>query len=559
MISDHYSYKYASDVISNKISAPKYVKKQCKEFKKNADGKNKKYCIDEEKVILIDSLLKLMVMPNGLRAGESIYNCMSGFQFFFIVAVLCTVHRNHIDKRRYQVAILEICRKNGKTILIAIIFILLMLLEPKFAKLFSVAPDGSLSREIKSAMEEIIKSSPALSDGKKFLIRRDSIQCCITDIKYVPLNYSNSRLDGKLPTVFLIDETGALPNSYAIEAMKSGQLTILNKLGCIISTKYPKINNPFEDEVDYAKKVLDGLIVDETLFALLYEPDDKTYWETNDDILRHSNPLALDIPMIWDDLLGKRERAIEMPSVRENFLTKHCNIIYQGVGTESYVDVEDLRKCKVKNIDWRGKEVYLGLDLAITTDNCSFSMAAEEDGQILAMSKAFIPEDMIETKNKVEKLNYHEFIKEGVCYKCGDRTVDYGFIEDIIMKVEETYGVTVIGIGYDRYNCLSTAQKLERAGYTTVEVKQHSSVLHPPTKLLEELILQKRFQYEANKLLEINFQNAKCTYDTNMNRYVNKKKSSGKVDMVVSLLNALYLLQQSVMLSEDMDWSVQII
>ena len=248
-----------------------------------------------------------------------------------------------------------------------------------------------------------------------------------------------------------------------------------------------------------------------------------------------------------------------MPSVRENFLTKHCNIIYQGVGTESYVDVEDLRKCKVKDIDWRGKEVYLGLDLAITTDNCSFSMAAEEDGHILAMSKAFIPEDMIETKNKVEKLNYHEFIKEGVCYKCGDRTVDYGFIEDIIMKVEETYGVTVIGIGYDRYNCLSTAQKLERAGYTTVEVKQHSSVLHPPTKLLEELILQKRFQYEANKLLEINFQNAKCTYDTNMNRYVNKKKSSGKVDMVVSLLNALYLLQQSVMLSEDMDWSVQII
>ena len=559
MISDHYSYKYASNVISNKISAPKYVKKQCKEFKKNADGKNKKYCIDEEKVILIDSLLKLMVMPNGLRAGESIYNCMSGFQFFFIVAVLCTVHRNHTDKRRYQIAILEICRKNGKTILIAIIFILLMLLEPKFAKLFSVAPDGSLSREIKSAMEEIIKSSPALNDGKKFLIRRDSIQCCITDIKYVPLNYSNSRLDGKLPTVFLIDETGALPNSYAIEAMKSGQLTILNKLGCIISTKYPKINNPFEDEVDYAKKVLDGLIVDDTLFALLYEPDDKTYWETNDDILKHSNPLALDIPMIWDDLLGKRERAIEMPSVRENFLTKHCNIIYQGVGTESYVDVEDLRKCKVKDIDWRGKEVYLGLDLAITTDNCSFSMAAEEDGHILAMSKAFIPEDMIETKNKVEKLNYHEFIKEGVCYKCGDRTVDYGFIEDIIMKVEETYGVTVIGIGYDRYNCLSTAQKLERAGYTTVEVKQHSSVLHPPTKLLEELILQKRFQYEANKLLEINFQNAKCTYDTNMNRYVNKKKSSGKVDMVVSLLNALYLLQQSVMLSEDMDWSVQII
>ena len=31
-----------------------------------------------------------------------------------------------------------------------------------------------------------------------------------------------------------------------------------------------------------------------------------------------------------------------------------------------------------------------------------------------------------------------------------------------------------------------------------------------------------------------------------MNMYVHKKKSRGKVDMVVSLINAMYLLQQDV-------------
>ena len=44
-------------------------------------------------------------------------------------------------------------------------------------------------------------------------------------------------------------------------------------------------------------------------------------------------------------------------------------------------------------------------------------------------------------------------------------------------------------------------------------------------------------------MLEINFENARCTKDTNLNQYVNKKKSAGKVDMVVSLINAMYLLQ----------------
>lgn len=40
----------------------------------------------------------------------------------------------------------------------------------------------------------------------------------------------------------------------AIEAMRSGQLNILNKLGCIISTKYPTADNPLEDEVSLFKK-----------------------------------------------------------------------------------------------------------------------------------------------------------------------------------------------------------------------------------------------------------------------------------------------------------------
>ena len=91
-----------------------------------------------------------------------------------------------------------------------------------------------------------------------------------------------------------------------------------------------------------------------------------------------------------------------------------------------------------------------------------------------------------------------------------------------------------------------------------VEIRQHSSVLHPPTKLLREKILTKEFQYSNNRLLEINFQNARCVYDTNKNQYVNKKKSTGKVDMVVGLINATYLLQQDYFLNQ-MDWTIQVL
>ena len=84
-----------------------------------------------------------------------------------------------------------------------------------------------------------------------------------------------------------------------------------------------------------------------------------------------------------------------------------------------------------------------------------------------------------------------------------------------------------------------------------VEIKQHSSVLHSPTKLLREKILSRKFAYDDNQLLEINFQNARCTQDTNLNKYVNKKRSAGKVDMVVALINAAYLAQQDMLFGSD--------
>jgi phage terminase large subunit-like protein len=111
----------------------------------------------------------------------------------------------------------------------------------------------------------------------------------------------------------------------------------------------------------------------------------------------------------------------------------------------------------------------------------------------------------------------------GACFECGDEVIDYGFVENFILNLEAKYGVEIVQIGYDRYNAISTIQKLEAAGYECVEIKQHSSVLHPPTKLLKELILKKCFQYDENLMLEINFQNARCTEDTNLNKYVNKK------------------------------------
>ena len=543
-------------------TTPKYVKLQMLDFMRIAEGKDDKYIISAKKVKQLENVLKILIMPKGLKAGKTLYDCTMGYQWLFYTAILCTVYRDSPNKRRYETGVLEICRKNFKTYTIATIFIILFLTEPKFSKFYSVAPDGALSREIREAISETLRSSPLVyeyKDAKRFKILRDYILFKPTQIRYEPLSFSTSRMDGRMANAFICDETGALNTNYPIEAMRSGQLNMTNKLGFVISTKYPTIDNPFEDEVAYSKKVLDGIEKDEQRFALLYEPDKTKGWETDDLILKQANPVALEIPEIWQDLIKKRAYAIAVESARENFVTKHCNIVYQGVGTETYIDTKDVRECKVANIDWQGRVVYLGLDLSETNDNTSVSMVGvDEDNNLLAESFAFIPEGRIIEKTVAEKVDYKELLKTGKVIACGDRVIDYSVVESFILGIEEKYGVKVQAIGYDRWNALSTAQKLENAGYNMVEIRQHSSVLHPPTKFLKEKILSKEFQYEENKLLEINFQNARCSYDTNKNLYVHKKKSKGKVDMVVSLINAVYLIQQDVFLNQ-MDFLIQVL
>lgn len=547
------AYEYCKNSIRKK-TCPKYVKIQMRDFMKICEGKDKKYIVSEKKVKQVENILKILIMPKGLKAGQTLYECTCGYQWLLYVASLCTVYRDNHSKRRYETCLLEISRKNFKTYTVATIFIILFLTEPNFSKFYSVAPDGTLSREIREAIAETIKSSPLLYEyqgNKRFKILRDYIMFKPTQTQYIPLSFSTSRMDGRLPNAYCADEVGALPTNYPVEAMRSGQLNILNKLGFIISTKYPTIDNPFESEVDYAKKVLDGLVTDETEFALLYEPDNPKKWETDDLVLKQSNPVALEIHEIYEDLLKKRARAIVEESARENFLTKHCNIIYQGAGTETYIDVKTVQECKVSNIDWSGRVVYLGLDLSETNDNTSVSMVSvDDDNNILADSWAFIPAGRVEEKTQFEKVNYQELAKKGHVIPCGDMVVDYSTVERFILDLEERLGVQIQAIGYDRWNALSTAQKLENEGYNLVEIKQHSSVLHPPTKLLKEKILNHEFKYMDNKLLEINFQNARCAYDTNKNMYVQKKRSKGKVDMVVSLIDATYLVQQDILFGD---------
>lgn len=551
------AYKYAkAAAVDNSGKTPKYVRRQCEQWLSIVDGDDEAAYFDEATYEKIEKLLQLMIHPD---LGCTMLEGLENYALLFIAALFCTKRQD--GRRYYTTGLLEIARKNFKTFTSAVIFIIALLICPKFSRLFSVAPDLNLSSELKVAIKKIVKSSPALE--KHIKVMRSEVRCRLTDTEYKPLAYSKDNLDGKLAHVFLADEVGGM-DSYPVEAMRSSQVVLIDKLGILISTQYPSDDNALIDEIDLAKRQLDGLYDGQQhYFSLLYEPDDeiRNDWQTDDNVIYQANPVAHHNRDLFLDLCEKRTLAILYESRRENFLCKHCNIQYRGLGSESYIDIMQVRKCRrPSDADfWRGRRVWLGLDLSQSDDNTSVAMVTFEGGRLYGKVWGFIPKDRIDAKSERENVNYKRLIAAENCFACGGEVIDYGAVERFILALPKLYGVEIMQLGYDRYNALSTVQKLESDEYDPIEcieLKQHSSVLHTSTKLLKEKILEKEFEYDENELLEINFENARCTEDTNLNKYVNKKRSAGKVDMVVSLINAVKLVEIA-MLEAERDFVVQ--
>ena len=544
LIKQHKAYEYAKNVVEGKKEiANEHMKIVCQRFIDEINqGDDCEYYFDEIELKKLTMVLKFLKMASGTMRGHSVEESLIGFQWFFLVNIFCWKEKNDLSIRRYKHATMLIGRKNSKTFLSALIFILLLFIEPKFSELYSVAPDKELSKQIKRQMDAIIQSSPVITD--KFKISQKEIVCILTKNKFTPLANSNDRLDGREPTAFLVDETGALRNHYPIDAMESGQTTIPNSLGIIISTAYNTLENPMTQEVQRAEDKVQGEHYDPHYFSMLFKPDEPKKWNSDINEMLKANPLAQHVPQIKASLVEKREQAILYKPPRQNFLTKFMNIFVDGEEGEKFIEENVLLKGELHEpFDWYGRDVMVGVDFAQSRDNFGISMVAfdEERKVYVAKSWAIIAKDREKEKSKSEKEDYPEYIRKGWVIASGGPTIDYGEAEEFILTLEENYGVNIIQIGYDRWQAQSSIAKFEGQGYDCVEIPQNAKGLYPPTKLLREQIENEQFFFDKNDFYVHNFLNATMVVDNQLSYYLNKRKSKGKIDMVASTVDAMAL------------------
>lgn len=424
-----------------------------------------------------------------------------------------------------------------KTWLISMFMLLGLLFEPDYAQLVASANTREQAKILFNEIKKTLEVSPHLL--RFFKITSNNITCKLNNNVLFPIASEARNTDGMMVSVGCVDEFGSARDDSIYQSLQTSMLSITNRLLFCISTAYPYSINPMKDQIEYGKKVLDDSIEDDKYFMMHYALDDGDDW-TDENLWIKSNPLQAVSENGIDFLRSECKMALEMESKQIAFRTKNLNQWLDGSQKKSFVSIEDFQKCKLnEEYDWDGKEVIIGCDLSMSTDLTSISMSTydEDLGKYIVKNWSFLPADTVDERIRVEKVNYHLLAQQGHCFLCGDRVINYLEVEEFILGLEHKYGVKIRAFAYDRYNAIATANRMEQAGFEVIEVKQHSTVLHAPIKMLKESILNEEFAYESNKLLEIAIGNAKETYDTNLNVYISKKVSTGRIDPVFSMLN----------------------
>lgn len=531
--------EYAKDVKSEKIHSNPYVKKQCVKFLDDLERcieQDYKYMFDIKTIEFIDTIFGLMYFANGVGvSGKTIIEGISGFQCIIICAFFGFKHRDNTRKRRYETLVLLIARKNGKSWLSSLIIMLLMMLEEDYSDFFSVSVDSNLSGLVKKELKQLLEKSEF---KHHFTEKYGKIIFLAKNNTYTNLCGDSDRLDGRRVSGAILDECGLYKDSGLIDAMETGALSVLNRTFIFISTAYATDSEIFPNKIKYLENVLDGEIEDDTIFGLLYRCENPEEWDT-DKAIYEANPICLTSQNHLEYLQKQREKVKNIPDQLEAYKTKHLNIFLPKDSTEAYLNEEDIRPCIIDKYDFRGKDVYLGLDLSASSDNTALSITTydEELEKYVCKSMAFIPADSCYAKEKSEKIPYYRYSKDKYCFLTGTRVIDFNFVENMIDRIAEDCNIKMIC--YDRAYSQNIIQNLNDKGYMLQDIQQGFTGMNNATRTFREWILTDRVAIVKNPLFTMNMKNAKVVTNTTEQLMLSKKHSMGKIDMIIATLNTV--------------------
>ena len=190
--------------------------------------------------------------------------------------------------RRFRTAYCAVPRKNGKSTLSAGIALYLLVADgEQGAEIYSAATTRDQARIVFDEAKRMVGSSPALKRRVQVLINNLNVEASAS--RFMPLSSDASSMDGLNVHGAIIDELHAHKSRHVVDVLETATGARRQPLLFEITTAgYDRHSICFEHH-DYAIKLLEGTLQDDSWFAFIASADEDDDW-TDQQVWRKANP-----------------------------------------------------------------------------------------------------------------------------------------------------------------------------------------------------------------------------------------------------------------------------
>ena len=445
--------------------------------------------------------------------------------------------------RRYRHAFIFVPRKNGKTPLSAgIILYFLMEDDEPGAEIYGAASEYKQACLVFDHAQGMVSRNPALRERcKLYKGQAKAIQLVEHELNidnlstYRPISSEVGTHHGFNTHLGVVDELHTLPNADLVDTLETSTAARAQPLLVYITTSdYDREGSICNEKHDYACKVRDGVIEDWAFMPVIFEASRDDDW-TDERVWEKANP-NLDVSVSRDHLRRECQKAQENPRYENIFKRLHLNI-----RTEQ--DVRFLQMAKwdacdgvVTDNELLGQRCYGGLDLASTIDIAAFVLFFPDCYNAI-VPYFWVPGDNAKKREIKDKVFYSTWAREGLIELTQGNVIDYDVVRKRIKEIGKLYDIQEIAI--DRWNSTQLQTQLAGDGFEINQFGQGFASLSAPTKELERLVLEGNLKHGGNKVLRWMASNVMAEQDSAGNLKPCKKRSTEKIDGIVSLIMAL--------------------